>query len=237
MNSQNRKSKIKLNVLAAFLLCGIFLVITVGSAYAHYETTVSKDFKFQYKAETGQVYIRSVDPAEIEQSVKDEESTETTDEETEVPENEQTDIGSENNENQEENVSEETANNFVENVYSAHFVLANGTDLKDYCEYDQKATLSMVATVGLGNPNDFIVMLIDGGSSYTAICTEVLEGTEVYNTYGPGWVYQFYDSTGEEVEWQFPGTQYIERKMEIVVIGASEMPAVLNLIVQAKPGE
>ena len=237
MKFQNRKSKTKLNILAAVLLCGIFLAITFGSAYAHYETSVSKEFKLQYKAETGQIYIRSVDPPETEIISEEDGRTEAAEEETEVPESEQTDTEAESKEDQEENVSEEPANSVFGNVYSAHFALTNGTDDNDYCEYDQKATLSMVATLGLGNPNDFIVTLVDGGASYTAICTEVLEGTEVYNTYGPGWVYHFYDSTGAEVEWQFPGTQYIERKMEIIVIGASEMPAVLNLIVQAKPGE
>lgn len=210
MKVQNRKSKTKLNILAAFLLCGIFLAITIGSAYAHYETSVLKQFELQYKAEKGQIYIRSADPAEIEMDAEDDENTQSTE--------------------------GEAADSFFKNAYSANFVLANGTDYDDYCEYDQKATLSMVATIGLGNPNDFIITLVDGGATYTAICTEVLEGTERYNTYGPGWVYHFYDSTGEEVEWQFPGTQYIERKMEILVIGASEMPAALNLIVQAKPG-
>lgn len=228
MKFQNRKSKTKLNILSAVLFCGIFLAIIFGSAYAHYETSVSKEFKLQYKAETGEIYIKSVDFPESET---------VSEKETEVPESEQINTEAESQENQKGNVSEEDANSVFENVYSTHFALTNGTDYDDYCEYAQKATLSMVATIGLGNPNDFIVTLVDGGSSYTAICTEVLEGTEVYNTYGPGWVYHFYDSTGAEVEWLFPGTQYVEREMEIIVIGTSEMPAVLNLIVQAKPGE
>lgn len=216
MKVQNRKSKTKLNILAAFLLCGIFLAVTFGSAYAHYETSIPKEFELQYKAETGQMYIRSIDSAETEKVEEDDENSEIT---------------------EDDDVTEDVANNVFENAYSAHFVLANGNGYDDYCEYDQKATLSMVATIGLGNPNDYIVMLVDGGISYTAICTEVQEGTERYNVYGPGWVYRFYNSVGEEVEWQFPGTQYIERKMEIIVIGASEMPVALNLIVKAKPGE
>ena len=173
------------------------------------------------------MYRRSIDPAEIEKVPEDDENSESEQTETEI----------ENTENQEENASEEVADSIFGNVYSAQFALSNGTDSGDYYEYDQKATLSMVATIGLGNPNDFIVTLVDGGASYTAICTEVLEGTEHYNIYGPGWVYHFYDSTGKEVEWQFPGTQYVERKMEINVIGATEMPAALNIIVQARPGQ
>ena len=210
MFAEIRKSRIALQFGTMFLFLIIFLSMVVGKSYAHYEAAIAKEVGFQYVAETGQIQIRGADSSEIEKVTVEEEI---------VPE---------------ETIPEETAPE--EQITSAYFVLSN-KDGEKFCGYDQKATLSMVATIGLGNPNDFMITLVDGGASYMAVCSEIIEGTELYATYGPGWIYHFYDSAGEEVEWQFPGNQLIERVMQIMVIGASEMPATLNLIVNARASE
>ena len=220
MVAEKRKSRIKLQFGIMFLFIIIFFSIVIGSSYAHYEAALTKELGFQYVAESGQIQIRGVDSNEIEDAVQNVETI------TETAEPEQPAEMTEGEEN------EDT----YKNVTSAYFALSNGTKDK-FCSYDQKATLSMVATIGLGNPNDFIITLVDGGSSYMAICSEIIEGTELYATYGPGWVYHFYDSTGAEVEWQFPGDLLVERIMQIVVLGASEMPTTLNLIVNARASD
>ena len=220
MFAEIRKSRIAIQFGTMFLFLIIFLSMVVGKSYAHYEAAIAKEVGFQYVAETGQIQIRGADSSEIEKVTVEEEIVpeETIPEET-APE---------------EGIPEESVQE--EQITSAYFVLSN-KDGEKFCGYDQKATLSMVATIGLGNPNDFMITLVDGGASYMAVCSDIIEGTELYATYGPGWIYHFYDSAGEEVEWQFPGTQLIERVMQIMVIGASEMPATLNLIVNARASE
>ncbi|MBO5159526.1 MAG: hypothetical protein J6B94_08045 [Lachnospiraceae bacterium] len=124
-----------------------------------------------------------------------------------------------------------------ENTQVIEFVLSNGTKEEEHCTYDQIASLAMFATAGMGNTENYVITLHDGGNSYTAKCQEVLKGSAFYEMYGPGWVYRFCNDAEEEVTWQFSGTNYIQRQMFITVEGTSELPAALNLIASARPGE
>ena len=124
-----------------------------------------------------------------------------------------------------------------ENTQVVEFLLSNGTDEEKYCTYDQFATLAMVATVGLENPENFVITLHDGGNSYTASCQEVSKGSNMYAMYGPGWIYRFHNEAGEEVTWNFSGTKLISRQMFITIEGISTLPTALNLIASARPGE
>lgn len=124
-----------------------------------------------------------------------------------------------------------------ENTQVIEFVLSNGTNEEKHCTYDQIASLAMFATSGIENPENFVITLHDGGISYTAKCQETLKGSAFYEMYGPGWVYRFYNDAGEEVTWHFSGMHLIQRHMFITVEGTSELPAALNLIANARPGE
>lgn len=122
-----------------------------------------------------------------------------------------------------------------ENVYVMNFELSNGTSAEEYCSYDQIAALSLFATVGLENPENYTLTLTDSGLTYSASCFEVVEGTTLYSLYGPGWVYRFYNAAGEELTWTLPGGQLINRQMTLTVTGTSELPVALSLIASAKP--
>lgn len=124
-----------------------------------------------------------------------------------------------------------------ENVYEMYFELSNGISSEDYCTYDQIAALSLFATVGLKNPENYTITLTGSGLTYTASCFEVVEGTTLYSLYGPGWVYRFYNKAGEELTWELSGSQFINRQMKLTVTGTSELPAALSLIASAKPGK
>lgn len=137
--------------------------------------------------------------------------------------------------NNETAADEELQKENVEDVYEIDFILSNGADSKKYCTYDQTVTLSLFATVGLGDPEKFIITIVDGNTTYLAKCSEVVKGNDLYTTYGPGWMYHFYDTMGNEVQWQFPGTLFIERQMKLIIVGASEMPASMNLIAGVQP--
>lgn len=125
----------------------------------------------------------------------------------------------------------------AENTQVVEFVLSNGTEKEEHCTYDQIATLAMFATVGVENPENFVITLHDGGNTYTGSCSEVIKDSTMYAMYGPGWIYRFYNEAGEEVSWMFSGTQLINRQMFITIEGTSALPAALNLIASASPGE
>lgn len=125
----------------------------------------------------------------------------------------------------------------LDGLFTTEFVLSNGIDEEEYVPYNQLASLSIVATIGLGNPEECILTLADGTIRYQAAYSEILEGTKLYSEYGPGWVYHFYDETGKEIQWEFSGNGFMERQMKVIVSGANQAPTALNLIVDAKPEE
>lgn len=216
MRVQDKKKQAWLRFLTTFLLCIAFISLTFGITYSRYEASLSKTFALQYEAQSGHIYIRSVEKND-----------------SEIPEN-QSVVGET---AATEEIENSESNDVLENAYAVEFIISNGSDKENYCTYDQEATLSLFATIGLGNPENFIITLADGNTTYLASCSEVVKGTELYTTYGPGWMYHFYDAEGNEITWAFPGTQLIERQMKIIILGSSEMPAAMNLIVGAQPSE
>lgn len=122
-----------------------------------------------------------------------------------------------------------------ENTYQMNFVLSNGNAEDTYCDYDQTATLSLFATLGLENPENFVIMLSEGGICYQSRYEQVLEGTSLYTQYGPGWIYRFYNADGEEISWLLSGTGLVEKQMTITITGISSLPTALNLIANSKP--
>ena len=124
-----------------------------------------------------------------------------------------------------------------ENSSAMAFEISNGISEEEYCSYSQIATISLFATVGLENPENFKVILKDGELNFEAVCMEVTEGSKLYSAYGPGWVYRFYNKAGEELKWQLVGERLSSRQMMIVIEGSSELPTALHLIASAKPGE
>ena len=131
------------------------------------------------------------------------------------------------------NVENDETDRKQDGGFTSEFILSNGTK-EEYSPYDQLASISIVATIGIGNPEECTMTLIDGTISYQAVYSEIMEGTKLHSEYGPGWVYHFYDETGEEIAWRFSGKCWMERPMKIVVNGASQAPAVINLIVETK---
>ena len=214
MNMQNRRTA-WLQFSMALLLCVALMTAALGTTYARYKMDSSRAFKMTYEAKTDQVYIRAV------------ENIDTVDAEDVDTEN----VSAENGDA--ENASTEaTKENF-----EMEFVLSNGTARDSYCTYDQTATLSMFATLGLEEPENYTITLTDGWTVYEAECRKVAEGTVWYSLYGPGWIYSFYNEAGEEISWHLSGTRFIEKKMVITIEGESELPAALSLIASAKPEE
>lgn len=219
MNRQHSKTA-WLQCSAVLLICMAFLTAAVGTAYARFRMDSSKTLQLTYESEADQVYIRAV------------EKVDTVSQALEVQNTESQDTEDRNGESTETSEAEKEADSF-----RMEFVLSNGTAEDSYCKNDQTVTLLLFATIGLENPENFTITLTDDWTVYEASCRQAVEGSAWYSLYGPGWIYSFCNEAGEEITWHLSGTRFIEKKMVITIEGESELPAALNLIANARPGE
>lgn len=123
-----------------------------------------------------------------------------------------------------------------ENTRIMKFVLSNETE-EGHCSYDQRVKLSLRTTLGVVEPENLLITLTDGSDVYQASSLPIVEGTNLFNQYGAGWFYRFYNEAGEEIVWDFSGARLIEREMMIAVTGVVPETAMLSLVVEARPAE
>lgn len=216
MKTQKRKIKAWLYLLSAVLLCGFFITVSWGAVQARYESEMQKEVSLEYQAKTNQIYLRSAEKNE-------DGSIRTASDGSFLP------LGS-------WQPKTDEMGNTEEDTYVLDFLLSNGNG-KGYCIYDQSASLMLVATSGLADPANLKIVLTDGKFHYSARYVSVKEGTAAYETYGPGWIYRFYNEAGEEISWEFSGRKMAVKELTITVTGTSEFPAALSLVASAGPEE
>ena len=86
-------------------------------------------------------------------------------------------------------------------------------------------TIRLAATLGIA-PQEAVVSLMvidDEGNEirYQAEAAEIEEDSELYQSMGPGYIYQFIDSTGMELDWQIAHGQ--TQMVTFEVIGADSI--------------
>lgn len=199
-----------LTVCFTLFLASVF----VGRTYASYEASLKEELTFGYQGDMGLIYLLS--------SEKDENGAYAVDEN-----------GYFNDPGNWELVETEDEG---QASYVLSFLLANGRNARIPCESDQKATLALFATVGVQLAEDLTIVLSDGQSAYTAIAAPVTEGMMWYDSYGPGWIYRFYNAAGEELTWPLPGGIFTARELTLTVSGQSEKVAAFRLVAFAQPG-
>lgn len=231
MKIYSEKHIIRMSFLLLIVM-GLFLaVLGIGKTQARYEMALEHELTLEYQGDVGEIYLLSSEKDENGSYITDEngymwntgewEPVENTEE---VPEDEGTGISSE----------ESTAS--AANSYRLNFLISNRRAAKDHCAVDQNASLALFATVGVQLAEDLTIVLTDGQSTYTAIPTPIQEGMMWYEAYGPGWLYRFYNTAGEELSWSLPGSVFALKELSLTVTGQSEKVAALRLVAFAKPG-
>lgn len=83
------------------------------------------------------------------------------------------------------------------------FSVSNGVSKVDYTKRDQLISLQMVAPLTVGDPQELRVILSgpdllepEKVAHYTAVPEPIVAGSYLYETYGDGWVYRFYEEDG-----------------------------------------
>jgi hypothetical protein len=116
-----------------------------------------------------------------------------------------------------------------DNRYFLQFCLTNGPDSEQFCSDDQTVAICVIATEGVV-PDNVVLTL---NEEYTAVPEKIEEGTLLYDSYGAGWVYHFYQDD-EEVRWVMPGNAYFNQQFTLTVTGGSSNPAALTLIAEER---
>lgn len=96
------------------------------------------------------------------------------------------------------------------------FTVANGTSETAFSQMDQRITIRIIGTLGLWTGMETVKLHLqipsaaDPGTTETiqAAVTPIAEGTALYHTHGPGWVYSFLNAEEEELFWTLPGGEF-----------------------------
>lgn len=105
------------------------------------------------------------------------------------------------------------------------FVVSNGTSGYDCAEESQQVYIRLFAALALqytegSMPVTLGVTEEDGSVSlYSGTARSIAEDTPLYETFGPGWFFVFYDEYGEEVSWRLEGGRLSALSASLTVEG------------------
>jgi len=247
------KHHVRFNIFLLFILSVFLVTVGIGAAQARYEKTLRSEITLRYQGDVGLVYLLSSEKDAsgayvtdtngyfappggwdvVEDAGTDDNAG--TDSNSGTDSNTGTDSNSDTNSNTGTNSNAATGTGAA-SVYQLSFLAANGRNARIPCEQDQKVSLAVFATVGVVKPENLTIVLTDGQSSYTAVPFALTEGMADYETYGPGWMYRFYNTAGEELSWPLAGGVFQTREFTLTVTGQSETVTALRLIAYASPG-
>lgn len=120
------------------------------------------------------------------------------------------------------------------------FCVSNGSSETGYVWRDQAVSIQLVAALTIEDSEFLTVtmtvqeMQTDGEEiQYTAVPEPILEGSFLYDTYGYGWVYRFYDEeTDKQLTLLLEGGKLSYKNVTVSVAG-DVAPSLLNLEIVA----
>ena len=115
------------------------------------------------------------------------------------------------------------------------FQITNGT-AGSYCGDTLRFCVRVSASLGIQDPDSMTVTLLIDGKEYTAKPVEIRKGSARYETFGPGWVYCFYDAGGAEVSWELAGGSLSAKDAVLTVAGSGEYVSLVRVEVTASQG-
>lgn len=123
---------------------------------------------------------------------------------------------------------------------SLSLLVTNGT-IEKYAQNDVNFYLRLATTDGIGDAENLKISLyvntIDGAvSAYDAVAQAISQDTQMYEQFGSGWVYRFYDTDGNEAEFSLPGGALSEYSAVLVCnkVNLGADPNLLQLQVIAR---
>ena len=194
MKEQHKLNKQRLHLLLCLFLCVGALAASVGTAYARYRSEQNEKLLFEVR-KYDQLVLGSIRTVE--------------EKETFVPLGDQEQLAW--------TVDEESG------IASLTFAAANGSDSKNFSVKGQSVKVRMLGSLNLaatetGIPPELTITYkckkLNGEEAENTVQGEIsylTEGTALYQTYGGGFLYTFYEDTAEgkeELKLELPGGEF-----------------------------
>ena len=111
--------------------------------------------------------------------------------------------------------------------YQLSFAVANGTDAETFAESDQEFRVRLIGTMGVWDGEDTVDVILQVPSipseedpekplEIPATATRIQPGSILYEEFGEGWVFSFYDPWKDEWKFDLPGEEL--NALELVLI-------------------
>jgi len=184
------------------LLCIAVLVVSTGTAYARYRTERTETVTFAVR-EPEQICLGTI------HTVSREEATEDLPAGTEVF-----------------TPTQQLQWETVEGVTQLNLAIANGISDTDFSRGDQKVRLQLLGTLGLWTGAETVKISLayppeaEETETLQAMVTPIVEGSVLYHTHGPGWIYSFQNTEGE-LSWTLPGGEFSYINLTVIMEGAT----------------
>lgn len=109
--------------------------------------------------------------------------------------------------------------------YTMPFCVSNGPDADNYSKDDLIYRIELTATSGF--PPEGTAVILSAGEAekevkYTGIPTAITADSTLYETVGPGYIYNFYDDKGREITFDLTGGELSVCDMKISVQGNAD---------------
>ena len=107
------------------------------------------------------------------------------------------------------------------------FLVANGTTETEFFEKDQQFRIRLVGSLGIWDESQTVKVSLfvprpndpSKEEELTATAPRILPQSNLYGTFGEGWVFSFRDEQGKEYCWDLKGGQFSTLQMRIVLDG------------------
>ena len=112
-------------------------------------------------------------------------------------------------------------------VYLLELVVANGKSETVFSDKSQEVSLRLICSIGMTEGTGIALRIPqeDGHKTVPGIVQEITEGSSLYVTNGPGYIYTFHEQEdgtedpGEELTWQLPGGTFVYIPLTVVMEG------------------
>lgn len=117
---------------------------------------------------------------------------------------------------------------------SLEFYIGNGGSVTNAADEDQEVTVRLMVGPGVSVDESTQLALWIEGDMYEGTLTEITESTPLFENFGSGWYYAFYDDEGKEFSWRLEGGKLSVLYGELTLCGAYwEETTLLQLMVNS----
>lgn len=117
------------------------------------------------------------------------------------------------------------------------FAVANGQSNQSYSAVDQDIHICLIASPGVWDGGKTVSIMLkippaqpEGeAQEIEAVATRIEENAPLHRVFGEGWVFRFYQPSGEEYSWHLPGGALSAAQITLVMEGETIDPSLLQL--------